>query len=273
MPEAGHLLSTLLSVSEGDAEVFERARTWLAANQHRRHNQHQVLAAIIGATTDKEEWIELAVSMLRVPRPEGEPPYLFVPLAIAAPGSPQVVEILRCYIDSKINGIGQRQLVLETWLQAGGPSGPALDYVRSFLDDYNHPDRNQLFGIVVRGCARSWRTVLDAILAGMDHCSPLSYAVGQGLASVRIEYQPLVESIGLWPASDSALVWRGILRSLCPSILFQPPLLEWLRCRRRKRGYGVVLDGIGERTRRESEFLSALPPEVVKDLTSRVQGK
>lgn len=272
MAESGHLLSTLLFASEGNVDIVERARTWLAENQHRRSNQHQVLAAIIGTTKDKQEWINLAIDMLRIPRPEGEEPSLIQALAKAVPASAQVAGILRSYLNSKVNGIRQRQLVLETWLQAGGSSGPAFDFVLSFLDKDDHPDRSQLFGIVVRGCAQSWRTVLDAVLADVDQDSQLCYAVGQGLASVEIEWQPLIESMGLWPEADSAYVWRGVLRSRCPSNLFQPQLLEWLRRRWRKRGYGVVLNGIGERTRRESEFQSTLPSEIVQDLNTRLLG-
>lgn len=274
MAEAGHLLATLLFVSKGHAEVVGLARAWIAANEHRRHEQHQVLASLIGTTVDKEEWLNHAMCIVRVPRPEGEQPYLLEALANAVPAEVKVAEILRSYLDAKVNGLWQRQAVLDTWLRAGGPSGPALDFVRSILDKgSNHPDRAVLFGIVTRTCARSWKVILDSILADVAHNSPLCYAVGIGLAAARIEYQPFVESIDRWPEPDSAFVWRGILRSRCPSTLFRAQLLQWLRRRRRKRGYGVVLDGIVARTKKEGTFQSTLPAEVVKDLTARLEGE
>lgn len=265
--EAAQLLGTLLFATDGEPEIQRLATIWVNENTHRRNEQHQVLAALIGTSSVKDEWINLSLSLLGSPRAEGEIPSLFEALAIAAPLSPAVEAVLMQFIENPRNGVRPRQNVLEAWISAGGPTGPAIGALsvlrtRDRLSD----DGRQLFGIMTRACARTWETLIQAVVKDPSQGRTLCYLVGLGIPSVQLDVEVFMLSIKKWPAEELCYVWKGLIESSAAAEVLIDPLCEWLRPNWRLKGYGVVLRAIAKRTITEVAFALRLPREVYADL-------
>lgn len=265
--EAAQLLGTLLFVTDGETEIQRFATTWVNENTHRRAEQHNVLAALIGTSRRKAQWINLSLSLLGSPRAEGEIPSLFEALAIAAPLSPSVEAVLMQFIENPRNGVRPRQNVLEAWISAGGPTGPAMGALSVLRTrDRQSDDGTQLFGIMTRACARTWETLIQAVVKDPSQGRTLCYLVGLGISSVQLDVEEFMSSIKKWPAEESCYIWKGVIESTAAAEVFIGPLREWLLPNWRRKGYGVVLRAIAKRTTTEDTFALRLPPEVYADL-------
>ena len=266
--EAGQLLGTLLFVTNADPEIQRLAKTWVMENTHRRAAQHQLLASLIDTSDAKLEWVELSLRLMAPPREEGETVHLFEALAIAAPTSPPVEEVLLQFIENPRNGVHGRQVVLEAWIASGGPTGPAIGALSVLFrtrDRLSH-DGDQLFGIMARACAQTWETVIQAVAEDPSHVRTLCYLVGSGIPSIHLDVEVFMLSIKKWPAEEFCYVWKGLIESSTPAEVFIDPLCEWLRANWRRKGYGVVLRAIAKRTTTEVTFALRLPREVYGDL-------
>lgn len=265
--EAGQLLGTLLFVTDGDAEIQRLATTWVNENTHRRSEQHQVLAALIGTSRVKAEWINLSLRLLNSPRAEGEIPALFEALAISAPSSQAVEAVLMQFIENPRNGVRPRQKVLEAWISAGGPTGPAIGALSVLMTkDRQSEIGKQLFGIMTRACALTWDILIQTVVEDPLQARTLCYLVGFGIPSVRLDVEEFMLSIKKWPADESCYIWKGVIESTATAEVFIAPLREWLLPNWRRKGYGVVLRAIAKRTTTEVTFALRLPREVYEDL-------
>lgn len=266
--EAAHVLATLLLVTNGEPEIQRLATIWVIENSHRRAEQHQLLAALIGTGGLNAERIDFSLSLLGSPRVEGETPHLFEALAIAAPCSPAVEAVVLEFVQNPRNGVRERHDVLEAWIASGGPTGPAIGAlsVLSLSRDGQSHDGMQLFGIMARACARTWQTVLQAVLQDPSLGQSLCYLVGCGIPSIQLDVKAFMLSIRKWPPEEMCWLWKGLLESSAAAEEFIKPLCEWLRTNWRRRGYGVVRKAIVKRATTEVTFALRLPREVYADL-------
>ena len=255
---ASQVISTLLFVTNGHADVQARAEAWAVKNSHRRAEQHQLIASLIGTAVDKQKWIDLALSLVGPPRPQVEEPYLFEALCAWAPLHPNLQGVVISYLENPRNGVNQRQLVLESWIVGGGPQGPALRELAT-LDrnrDREGHDGMQLFGIMARAVAHTWEVSIRAAALDQSIAPFLCYLVGSGCRSISFDSEGFIAAIGEWPTDHVSYVWKGLIESSVEARRFIDPLNEWLRSNRHLRSYYVVLEAVGERMRLDAEFAS-----------------
>jgi hypothetical protein len=264
--ESAQVISTLLLVGKGAPEIQALAKRWIAVGRHRRSAYHQLLAALIGTTADKTEWIEVAVDLLAVEAAQGVESFLVQALAIAAPTDATVIAAVIRYIRNFHNPVAQRQRVLEMWINAGGPDGPAISEVILFRREGRTVEDPELFGIVTRACAREWKSLQAAVVSAGSRGSDLCYLVGRGIPSARLDFGDFLPSLGQWPAADEAFLWQGLLRSRCPSRQFVDHLLSWLGKNWRSKGYRTVLTSVAARTPTDLALRRALPERVIADI-------
>lgn len=272
--EAGQLLATLLSTCSGATEWVEMAAKWLDANSHRPHSQVQLLAALIRHDRTTSQWIERAILQLSPieESPLSEP--LYGALVVATPYDKRLELKLERFLSNPSHTPHYRQIVLEEWLVAGGPEGPAIECIRKLFRtrDTATKDGKKLTAMLSRACTSQWSIILGSLESDPSRSSDLSYLVGMGIAFVAPDVPSFLAEMHRWPTNDVCFIWRGVLRSDCPSSLFLEPLSNWLIMNHKKRGYGVVMDGLKSRLLREPMFVSHIPVEVADDLkiTQRV---
>jgi len=265
--ESGQLISTLLAATQGGAEAEELASEWVISAAHRTAAYHPLLAALIGTVAENERWVHTAIGVMEtahVPQDQA----LFGALAIARPADPRVVRLLRQYLLAASNGVGPRQTILETWIGAGGVTGPALEMLSKFGTERPNREDAQLYGIVARACAHQWTVLLAAIPTEPARAHPLCSLIAAGIPSVRLPVEPIVDAIGQCTAIGDAVLWRAVLRSPQWAEQFSAKLSAWLDANYRRQGYALVLKTVSTLGEPARSLMPRLSGRVKIDLES-----
>ena len=266
--EAAQSISTLLSADRGP-DIEELAVRWIEENPHRRYAQHQLLASVIGTRSEYPSWIDYSLRWLSPEKDTGDPQYVYETLCAVYYNREDVASIIRRYVRSHHNSVPARQVVIDTWLSAPD-AGPAIKTLVSVFreQDRTSPEGMELHGLLIRASAKHWPVMQQLASTERSLSGDICYLVGRGLPAVRVDYSDVAESLSIWPREHLCYILAGLIQSRCASALFAQAVYLWLAENWRRRGYGVVLDAVEARMRREVTFALRIPRQAYRDLGS-----